>query len=151
MLEDYMNIYKTARRSAGLTQEAAAEQLGISVESVRAYETGQRVPPNYIVSRMVTCYNAQRLAVQHLNLYDELASCVIPKIQKRTFMEAVLRLYNRLKRFANHHSMERLLEIAEDNLVDDQESEAYAEIIEEICDFSQCCMELRYCEHSKSI
>ena len=73
-----MNIYKTARRSAGLTQEAAAEQLGISVESVRAYETGQRVPPNYIVSRMVTCYNAQRLAVQHLNLYDELASCIIP-------------------------------------------------------------------------
>lgn len=149
MPEDYMNIYKIARRSAGITQEAAAEQLGISVESVRAYETGQRVPPNYIVSRMVTCYNAQRLAVQHLNMYDELASGVIPKIQKRSFMEAVLRLYNRLKRFANHHSMERLLEIAEDNQVDDQESEAYAEIIEEICDFSQCCMELRYCEHGE--
>ena len=149
MPEEYMNIYKIARRSAGITQEAAAEQLGISVESVRAYETGQRVPPNYIVSRMVTCYNAQRLAVQHLNMYDELASGVIPKIQKRTFMEAVLRLYNRLKRFANHHSMERLLEIAEDNQVDDQESEAYAEIIEEICDFSQCCMELRYCEHGE--
>lgn len=26
MPEDYMNIYKTARRAAGLTQEAAAEQ-----------------------------------------------------------------------------------------------------------------------------
>ena len=36
MPEESMNIYKTARRAAGITQEAAAEQLGISVESVRA-------------------------------------------------------------------------------------------------------------------
>ena len=42
MPEECRNIYKKARRSAGLTQEAAAERLGISVESVRAYETGQR-------------------------------------------------------------------------------------------------------------
>ena len=44
MPEESMNIYKTARRAAGITQEAAAEQLGISVESVRAYETGLRIP-----------------------------------------------------------------------------------------------------------
>ena len=71
MPEEDRNIYKIARRNAGITQEAAAEQLGISVESVRAYETGQRIPPNHVVSRMVICYNAQRLAVQHVNLYDE--------------------------------------------------------------------------------
>lgn len=45
MPAEYRNIYKTARRAAGMTQEAAAERLGISVESVRAYETGQRIPP----------------------------------------------------------------------------------------------------------
>ena len=49
MPEEYRNIYKIARRNAGITQEAAAEQLGISVESVRAYETGQRIPPNHVV------------------------------------------------------------------------------------------------------
>lgn len=38
MSEEYRNIYKIARRTAGFTQEAAAERLGISVESVRAYE-----------------------------------------------------------------------------------------------------------------
>ncbi len=46
MPEEYRNIYKNARRAAGYTQETAAEQLGLSVESVRAYETGQRIPPN---------------------------------------------------------------------------------------------------------
>ena len=36
------NIYQTARKAAGLTQEAAAEQLAVSVESLRAYENGYR-------------------------------------------------------------------------------------------------------------
>ena len=45
MPEDYSNIYKIARRAAGYTQESAAEQLDISVDSVRAYETYQRTPP----------------------------------------------------------------------------------------------------------
>lgn len=45
MSKVYQNIYKTARRAAGLTQEAAAEQIGVSVESIRSYETDRRLPP----------------------------------------------------------------------------------------------------------
>lgn len=52
------NIYQAARRAAGLTQEAAAERLGISVESIRAYETGLRVPPMEVADLMVICYNS---------------------------------------------------------------------------------------------
>lgn len=63
MPEECRNIYKKARRVAGLTQEAAAERLGISVESVRAYETGQRIPPNDVVEDMVVCYDYQRLGL----------------------------------------------------------------------------------------
>ena len=59
MYGQYENIYKTTRRKAGYTQEAAAERLGISVESVRAYETGQRIPPNHIVDLMSILYHSQ--------------------------------------------------------------------------------------------
>ena len=45
MYGQYENIYKTTRRKAGYTQEAAAERLGISVESVRAYETASGYRP----------------------------------------------------------------------------------------------------------
>lgn len=147
MPEEDRNIYKIARRNAGITQEAAAEQLGISVESVRAYETGQRIPPNHVVSRMVICYNAQRLAVQHVNLYDELASSIIPVIQPRTMMESVVRLFNRLTRFFKNHSVERLMQIAEDNRVDEEERAEYDAIVEELKELIQCGMELRFCEH----
>lgn len=53
------NIYQTARKAAGLTQEAAAERLALSVESLRAYETGQRIPGNDIVARMCAVYDTQ--------------------------------------------------------------------------------------------
>ena len=42
MPESNRNIYKVAREARGLTQEAAAEKLGISDSSIRAYETGDR-------------------------------------------------------------------------------------------------------------
>lgn len=142
-----MNIYKTARRAAGITQEAAAEQLGISVESVRAYETGQRIPPNDVVEQMVICYDAQRLAFQHLHETNTLAARVIPDIQPRTLMESAVRLYNRLNHFSCSHSVERLLEIAEDGQIDEQERAEFDAIVAELKALVQCGMELRFCEH----
>ena len=60
MSTDNRNIYQTARKAAGLTQEAAAERLALSVESLRAYETGQRIPGNEIVAAMCTVYSVAR-------------------------------------------------------------------------------------------
>ena len=44
MKEDCGNIYRNARKAAGLTQERWAEYLGISVEAVRQYENGAILP-----------------------------------------------------------------------------------------------------------
>ena len=38
------NIYQAAREAAGMTQERAAELIGLSVESIRSYETEKRIP-----------------------------------------------------------------------------------------------------------
>ena len=38
MARDSQNIYKNARKSAGLTQEKAAQYLNVSVDSLRDYE-----------------------------------------------------------------------------------------------------------------
>lgn len=45
MSELSQNIYRTGRICTGLTQEAAAERLHVAVETLRAYETGRRIPP----------------------------------------------------------------------------------------------------------
>ena len=141
MPEDTRNIYKSARRSAGLTQEAAAERLGISVESVRAYETAQRIPPNDIVERMVVCYNTQYLAYQHLHETNELMDRVVPELHQRPVTQTVVALINAINRFSKTNSAERLLEIVEDGKVDECEMQDVQEIAQLLKKLSACAME----------
>ncbi len=143
MPEESRNIYKTCRKAAGFTQEAAAERLGISVESLRAYETGQRVPPNEVVELMVILYNAQHLAFQHLRETNGLYSSVVPEIQPRTVLEASAKLTNRIFAFADSHADRRLLRIAEDNVIDAGERVEFDSIMEDLQEIVEAALELR--------
>lgn len=146
MSEECRNIYKIARRAAGFTQEAAAEQLGISVESVRAYETNQRIPPNDVVEQMVICYNAQRLAYQHLHETNTLVSRVVPELEPRNVMELAIRIYTRLDRFSQGRGVERLMAIAEDGKIDDTERPEFDAIMADLREIIKTGLELEvYC------
>ena len=148
MPEETRNIYKTCRKAAGLTQEAAAERLGISVESLRAYETGQRVPPTEIVELMVIIYNAQHLAYQHLRETNALYSSVVPEIRPRSVLEASAKLTNRIFAFAESHADRRLLRIAEDNVIDDGERPEFDAILEDLQEIVEAALELRCARES---
>ena len=145
---DCRNIYKTCRAAAGLTQEAAAERLGISVESLRAYETSQRIPPNEVVELMVILYNAQHLAYQHLRQTNALYSSVVPEIRPRSVLEASAKLTNRIFAFAESHADRRLLRIAEDNVIDAQERPEFDAILEDLQEIVEAALELRCARES---
>ena len=145
---EYRNIYKTCRKSAGLTQEAAAERLGISVESLRAYETGQRVPPNDVLELMVILYNAQHLAYQHLRETNALYSSVVPDVQPKTVLEASAKLTNRIFIFAESHADRRLLRITEDNVIDPGERAEFNAIMEDLQEIVEAALELRCARES---
>ena len=119
MPDTVMNIYKTARDVAGMTQERAAAALHLSVRSLAAYETGERIPHDDIVVRMVDVYNFQQLAVQHMRANSELARRIIPEVQQRSVIETAVSVYNLMRKFAERHSVDRLLEIAEDGRIDE--------------------------------
>ena len=142
MPEDYSNIYKIARRAAGFTQESAAERLEISVDSVRAYETHQRTPPNVMVERMVVCFHAPQLAYQHLHETTGLVSRIIPQLEQRNILEVAIRIYNRMRNFSQDSCLERLMAIAEDGRIDDTERPEFDEIIEELRSIIQSGLEL---------
>ena len=148
MPDETRNIYKTCRMAAGLTQEAAAERLGISIESVRAYETGQRIPPNQVVELMVILYNAQHLAYQHLRETNALYSSVVPEIRPRSVLEASAKLTNRIFAFAESHADRRLLRIAEDNVIDAQERPEFDAILEDLQEIVEAALELRCARES---
>lgn len=121
MPEENRNIYQTARRAAGLTQEAAAERLAVSVESLRAYENDYRVVPNDVVSRMVEIYDKQYLAYQHLRQTTDLMARVVPELEERSLLELAVRIAVRVERLAGSGGARRLLEIFEDSAISPEE------------------------------
>ena len=60
------NIYQTARELKGLTQETAAERIGVSVDTMGAYEQDRRRPPDSTVLRMAQVYDFPYLCYQHI-------------------------------------------------------------------------------------
>ena len=140
------NIYQTARKAAGLTQEAAAERLALSVECLRAYETGQRIPGNDIVARMCAVYDTQFLGVQHLQLSAALLPVCIQEARPERLELATIKLVNRIIAFANRHRNDQLLAIAEDGLIDEEERPQFLAIAAELDEIIRAALALRYTE-----
>lgn len=144
------SIYRICRDEAGLTQEAAAEKLNCSVRQLARYEAGEQRTPDDIAYRMAVAYNSQLLAFRHLRLVSQVAEELFPPVIERELGEAAMRIFNRVRRFAERHQGYRLLEIAEDNVISPEEEPLYREIVGELLDIEQAIMELRISQEGGS-
>ena len=143
------NIYKTARIKAGKTQEGAAEAIGISVESIKAYESYSRLPPAEIVDRMCIVYDALYLAYQHNRIASGEIK-VVPEIQVLDLPRATIQLINKVIAFADRHRDRELLQIAEDGVIDESERELFGEIVAELDGIIQAAISLKVSEHTRT-
>lgn len=132
MQSNCKNIYQAARKIAGLTQERAAELLGLSVRSLADYETGVRIPPNDVAERMVTVYNSQLLAVQHLRNSSQFCRGLIPDVQSMALPEAVLTLVDAVYDFADDRLDRELIDIARDGVISEDERERFDRVVDKI-------------------
>ena len=129
MLREGTNIYKRARQCAGLTQEAAAELLDTSVESLKAYETGHRFPPNWMAACMADGYGTPWLEVEHLRAVSGDLN-VLPEVHVQELPTAVLTLVNRCAGLDSRLRM--LMRIAEDGVIDETEQASFDAIAAEL-------------------
>ena len=136
------NIYKTARQKAGLTREKAAEAMGISVESLKAYETYGRLPSCDVVDRMCLVYDALYLAYQHNRLASGEIK-VVPEVQIMELPLAAIRIINRVQAFAEAHRDRQLLCIAEDGTISEEERPLFDEIMSELDELVKAAVELK--------
>lgn len=120
------NIYQIAREGAGITQERAAELIGLSVESIRSYESEKRVPADDTVIKMVDIYNANYLAYQHLKYKTQVGNRVLPEVGEMPLSEAALRMIHELNDCMNYQAS--IVEIAMDGKVDESEKEDWLEV-----------------------
>lgn len=141
-MQEYRNIYQIARESTGLTQERASELLDISVDSVRAYEGGKRVPPDRVVIKMIEIYNAQYLAYQHLKTSAEVGQKYLPNIEIKELPIAMLRLQKEVSDFIK--LKDEMIEITCDGIIDDEEKPRWDKIMKELDDVVEAIMALKF-------
>ena len=122
------NLYQRARLSTGMSQERAAELLGLSVESLKQYEGGKTVPKDETVAKMVEAYSCPWLALEHAQATDSLG--VMPEVTPRPLPLASIALRNRLHDATGR--LDALLRIAEDGIIDDTERPEFDDIVSEL-------------------
>ena len=139
------NIYQIARESAGFTQERAAEMIGISVESIRAYESDKRIPPNKVVKMMVDIYNRQYLAYQHIvNMSEDIGMCYIPNVEIKDLPSAILRLHKEVSDFLKCRDI--LIEITCDGIISEDERPSFDAVMKELDDITEAIMAVKYAQ-----
>ena len=132
MQTDSSNIYKRARMAAGITQERAAELLDISVRSLADYESGARIPQCDVVDGMVTVYNSQILAVQHVRMEGQAIRDILPEVRAMRLPEAVLTLVHAIYDFSDDRLDRELIDIARDGVISEDEEERFERIMQQM-------------------
>lgn len=143
------NLYASCRRRTGMTQEAWAEKLDVSVESVKRYETDVRIPPIPVVRKMADLCGDALVGYKYIvKVSQELD--VLPDIDSVNLQAATIRLMNRMARFAAKARDRQLLEIAEDGIISAEEKPLYDEIMDELSGLVSAFYQLRYCKEESA-
>ena len=112
------------------------------MESLRAYETDRRVPSGDVVLQMMICYHCHQLPTWHLQATSVLFNSVVPRLEERSLLATAVRIHVRLNNFQEDNRLNRLLAIAEDGVIDDQERPEFEAIIADLRQIIQSGLEL---------
>ena len=141
----YPNIYQRGRKTTLLTQEEAAERLGISPETLKRYEGGRLTPSDETVARMCEVYGARWLALEHAKATDRLG--VLPEVEPKPLPMATISLTNRLRDAADR--LAGLLRIAEDGVIDDAERPEFDDIVQDLRETIAAAYQVIYADAKK--
>lgn len=150
MQESYRNICKIARQTAGLTQERWAEQIDVSVESVRLYEAGKGMPSDDVVTRMIEVSGMPVLGYWHLLNKSRIAADILPELQECSLPQAVIQLICKMRDFGNNHRTDKLMDIAADGRIDELERPEFDAIMNELSEIVKASMQLKYAQGGES-
>ncbi len=145
MERDYRNIYRDARITAGLTQERWAELLGISADSVRAYETDKVTPSDEVVLRMAEAAGQQIVCYWHLIRKSRAAAQLLPTVERGSLPQAVLDLIVLTEDF-QQDGMKTLARLAADGKISADERRDYDEVLEQLRGLIAAALRVQFAE-----
>lgn len=144
------NIYFACRKKAAIhnerlsSRENAAEMLGVSVSTLANYELGitKSVPVDMVVL-MADLYNAPELKYMYCKNDCPIGKCH-PYCGKEQSLESiVVRLVNGFDDDKMHELKKKLLEIAEDGKVTEDETEVFQMAVSEMSKMQEAITSIR--------
>ena len=93
---------------------------------------------------MSDLYNALHLIVRHVRERNAMYSRVVPEVPQCSVLEASAKLTNRIYAFADSHADRRLMQMAEDNVIDAAERPEFDAIMEDLQGIVEAAMAVRY-------
>lgn len=142
------NIYQAAREAAGMTQERAAELIGLSVESIRSYETEKRLPTDDTVIKMTEIYGgANYLAYQHLKYKSMIGNTILPDVSEIPLSQAALQMIHEMNDFIQCEP--DIIKVTMDGVIDASEEFVWTDIIRKCQKLCKAVLTLQYSKKEK--
>lgn len=142
------NAIRRARKLAGVTQEKAAEMSGYSVDSIQAWEAGTRRAPVEVLDMLAICYNANWLAGLYLREFSSgsVAESIPACTPGQPLPKTVLALLKRIYEFSDRHSDRRLMAIAADGRITEEERVEFDAILADLEGITRAAADVRYAQ-----
>jgi transcriptional regulator with XRE-family HTH domain len=125
------NVYQLAREAAGLSREAAGERMVfVSPDRVERIESGRSAPHPDEVLSMERCYRAPELSNYYCTHECPIGMKYVPEAKLRELPHAAMELLAALGALGGEK--DRLIAIAADAQVSEDERAAFGEIVEKL-------------------
>lgn len=143
MENNYRNICRIARQTAGMTQARWAEAIDVSTEAVAQYEAGKIRPTDDVAIRMIEVAGMPVLGYWHLLNKSRVAAQLLPEVERLPLPQAVVQLLLRIRDFEQRHRMDELLHISADGHVDNEETELFQLIASDLQGIIQAAIQVQ--------
>ncbi|MGB9813495.1 MAG: helix-turn-helix domain-containing protein [Thermovenabulum sp.] len=128
-------MLKEARKKAGLSIQEAAFRLHIGARTLLNYENGYSIIPPDVVLKAAEVYNEPLLCAKYCVESCPIGQVYATPVEIRDLASSVLSL---LKEEADVHSiMHRLVDIAQDGEITEDEVEEFRRILQELIELEQ--------------
>lgn len=138
------NIYKNARKVAGLTQERWAEAVGVCPDTIRGYESGEVIPPDETVKIMAEISGLTPLCYWHICNKSALAADTLPEVDQLPLPQAVLQLLCAMDEF--QRTDDAIIALAADGKITTDEVEDWNDIVKRLDDVIRAAIQVKVAE-----
>lgn len=127
-------LYQIYREECGLTRERASELMeGMTTSRIERIENGQEPSP-YDIIQMAECYKRPNLCNYYCSHQCEIGKIYVPEVEVSALPNIILETVGSLSE-VEQHTM-RLIQIARDGKITDDEIPDFAKIILKLSDVS---------------